>query len=118
MLNYILAQIGDGECPYVKILGISFYGLLDSGANKTFVNLEDWNLLKNLGVKLNKSQQISCRVANDAECTCIGSAVVPIRLRDVVKILEIFVFPNLRHTLVLGIDFWSRMGIVPDVRKG
>lgn len=46
-----------------------------------------------------------------------GPATVPIRLRNVVKVTEIYVFPNLRQSLVLGIDIWCRMGMVFDVRK-
>lgn len=120
MLNYILAQVGEGECPYVKvqIFGMSFYGLLDSGANKVFMNLNGWKILEGLGVKLDTSQTVTCRVANDSECICTGVITVPIQLRDVVKVIDIYIFPQLRHTLVLGIDFWIRMGIVPDVRKG
>lgn len=120
ILNYILAQVNEGECPYVNvdILGNNFYGLLDSGANKTFMGQSGWNILRNAGIKLDKSRNISCKVANDDSCTCIGVVAVPIRLRDVVKIIEIYIVPQLRHSLVLGIDFWVRMGIVPDVRRG
>lgn len=48
ILNYILAQVDEGECPYVNvdILGNNFYGLLDSGANKTFMGQSGWNILK------------------------------------------------------------------------
>lgn len=120
VLDYILAQVGEGECPYVKvdILGLSFYGLLDSGANKVFMNAEGWKMLQSLGVKLKSSQNVTCHVANNSECFCMGIATVPIRLRSVVKIIDIYIFPQLRHKLVLGIDFWIRMGIVPDMRKG
>ena len=45
-------------------------------------------------------------------------AIVPVRLRDVPKAMDIFIVPNIRHILVLGVDFWVRMGIVPDMRKG
>lgn len=120
VLDYILAQVGEGECPYVKveILGLPFYGLLDSGANKVFINLDGWNLLKSIGVKLTQPSNVTCRVADDSEYPCIGTVSVPIRLRGVVKVFDIYIFPKLRHKLVLGMDFWIRMGVVPDVRKG
>lgn len=115
-----MAQVGEGECPYVKvdILGISFYGLLDSGANRVFMNEEGWEMLQGLGLTLHSSEKLVCRIANDAECQGMGIASIPIRLRDVVKIIDVYIFPQLRHKLVLGIDFWIRMGIVPDMRKG
>lgn len=59
-----------------------------------------------------------CKVADGSECQCIGAACVPIRLRELIKIIDVYVMPNLRHNLVLGVDFWRRMGIVPDMRKG
>lgn len=120
VLDYILAQVGNGECPYVKveIFGISFYGLLDSGANRVFMNSEGWEMLRGVGLKLDSSRVVTCRVANDKECQCLGTVCVPIRLRDVVKIIDVFIIPQLRHRLVLGVDFWMKMGIVPDMRKG
>lgn len=94
------------------------FGLLDSGANRVFMNSEGWNALKRLGLKLQSSNTITCRVANDNECSCLGIVTVPVRLRDVVKVIDIFIIPQLRHKLVLGMDFWIRMGIVPDMIKG
>lgn len=39
VLDYILSQVGSCECPYVKvnIRGRNISGLLDSGANCTFM---------------------------------------------------------------------------------
>lgn len=82
------------------------------------MNSEGWEMLRSLGIKLACTENLLCRVADNSECQCLGIATVPIRLRDVVKIIDVYIFPNLRHKLVLGIDFWVRMGIVPDMRKG
>lgn len=121
MLDYILSQVDEGECPFVQvnIFGIPLFGLLDSGTNKVFMNLEGWQIFKNLGVKLVKpGGNVLCRVANNKECQCLGIVRLPIQLKQLVKVFEVYIFPELRHTLVLGIDFWKRMGVVPDVRKG
>ncbi|KAJ8979268.1 hypothetical protein NQ317_003819 [Molorchus minor] len=48
-------------------------------------------------------------------CECIGVLRTPVKLQDVEKIIDILVVPDLSHTLILGIDFWSRMGIVPNI---
>lgn len=82
------------------------------------MNLEGYEMIKNLGIKLNQSANLLCRVADDSQCQCLGVVTIPLRLRNVVKIMDVYIFPGLRHKLVLGIDFWIRMGIVPDVRKG
>lgn len=120
VLDYILAHVGEGECPYVKvnILGQDFFGLLDSGANKTFVGESGWKILQSLGVKLDLDKRVACTVATNDSCECIGVITVPVRLRDLVKVMKIYVVPQLRHSLILGIDFWVNMGIVPDMRRG
>lgn len=120
VLDYVLAHVGPGECPFLKvsILGLDFYGLLDSGANKNFVGEKGWNKLKNLGVNLDPNRTASCTVANNDTCLCIGIVCVPVRVRDVVKLIDLYIVPELRHELILGIDFWVKLGIVPDMRKG
>lgn len=119
-MDYILSQVGDGECPYVKvnICGRDFYGLLDSGANCTFMGKNGWKILQTLEIKLDCSKAVSCTVANSESCHCIGTISVPVKLRDVVKIISIYVVPSLRHELILGTDFWRAMGIVPELRRG
>lgn len=120
ILDYILSHVGPGECPYLKvdILGQHFFGLLDSGANRIFVGSGGWEKLKNLGLTLNTNRKTTCTVASDDTCECIGIVSVPFQLRGIVKLFDVYVVPRLRHELVLGIDFWKGMGIVPDLRRG
>lgn len=61
---------------------------------------------------------MSCTVANNDSCQCLGIVTIPIRLRDTVKLMDLYVVPTLRHSLISGIDFWVNMGIVPDMRRG
>lgn len=56
-------------------------------------------------------------MANSARSTCLGSISVPIQLVNTVKLLEILLVPEVLHTLILGIDFWKKMGIIPDLRS-
>lgn len=120
VLNYILSQAEKGECPYIKvtIFGREVYGLLDSGANRTFMNASLWSYLRGLGMTLSGSRTECHLAGNDVSVTCIGSVHVPIQLKDRVRSLEVVVVPDLRHTLVLGVDFWIKLGIIPDLRKG
>lgn len=120
VLDYILSHVGPGECPYLKveILGQQFFGLLDSGANKIFVGSKGWEKLKCLGVVLDKNRRTTCTVASDDTCVCIGIISVPFQLRGIVKLFNAYVVPTLRHELILGIEFWKNMGIVPDLRRG
>ncbi|KAG5870678.1 hypothetical protein JTB14_023894 [Gonioctena quinquepunctata] len=77
-----------------------------------------WKLLKDIGLStLDRTGVSSVTVANGDKCECLGVLHVPVRLKDPEKIIDILVVPDLSHTLILGVDFWVRMGIVPDLRS-
>lgn len=99
-------------------MGISFLGLLDSGATNTILGGPGWNLLRPLGLFLNTADVSSCTVANGDKCSIIGSLNLPVTLEGRVKIIKTLVVPGLSHTLILGADFWRRMGVAPDLRTG
>lgn len=113
-----MAHAHGDERPYVtvSIFGKELLGLLDSGASHTIIGGKGWELLKNIGlVHLESTNFKSVTVANGNSCACIGILRTPIRLRDVEKIIDILVVPDLNQTLILGIDFWLRMGIIPNL---
>lgn len=97
---------------------IPVYGLLDSGANRIVFGGSGWKLLQNLGVQLNSRDESQCVVANNTSSPCVGMVTIPIRLKGVVKTFDCFIVPSVRHSLVLGVEFWQQMGIVPDLRRG
>lgn len=108
------------ERPYLKVevLGRILLGLLDSGASRTVVGTIGYEQLKALNLELLPSSVNSCSVANGEECVVTGSFNVPFRLQDKVKVINVLVMPSLPHSLILGADFWRRMGVVPDIRRG
>lgn len=120
VLDYLLQQTSHGECPYINIsiYGMNITGLLDSGANKIFINEQLANILMNLGIQLNVVDNSSCTIANNQELNCVGYLTIPIKLETQVHLFDVFVIPELRHELVLGTIFWIKMGIVPDLRNG
>lgn len=119
VLNYILTQADANECPFiqVKLYDYACMGLLDSGADKIYINESIFELLKMFGVVFHPSQS-NCVVANNVTTECIGYMTIPIRLQHKVKIFDVYVIPQLKHRLILGALFWIKMGIVPDLRKG
>lgn len=119
ILDYIIAHAKADERPYlaVSILGKKLLGLLDSGASRTIIGKDGWRMLESL-CKLDTSQTTTCTVANGEICHSIGTICVPILLEDKVRIFNILVVPALPHTLILGLDFWQRMAIVPDLFNG
>uniref|UniRef100_A0A1Y1NGJ5 RNA-directed DNA polymerase n=1 Tax=Photinus pyralis TaxID=7054 RepID=A0A1Y1NGJ5_PHOPY len=120
ILDYIIAQGNKNECPYINIniLGKTFLGLLDSGANKTLINEYTWNILQSLNCKLDASRSTICTVANNDQCQCLGVVTVPVTLQNVTKLIEFYVIPELRQSVILGIDFWAKMGIIADISRG
>lgn len=118
ILDYVLAHAKDDERPYLNVLifGVPLLGLLDSGASRTIIGDNGWKVLKSL---CQLTPGISeCTVANGETCQVIGFVRLPIQLRERIVIIEALVVPSLSHSLILGIDFWSRMGIVPDLHAG
>lgn len=118
-MDYIIAHAQGDNRPYLKveIHGREFLGLLDSGCTTTVMGKSGWNILKSI-CKLQQSSSPSCTVANGDTCEVNGFVRVPIRLRDRVRIFDVLVVPSLPHSLILGMDFWYQMGIVPDLHSG
>lgn len=119
VIDYIVAHAKGDNRPYLKvqIYGREFLGLLDSGCTTTVLGNAGWEILKSV-CKLQPSTMNSCTVANGNLCEVKGYIRVPVRLRDRVRIFDILVVPTLSHSLILGIDFWCQMGIVPNLHSG
>nr|XP_022906017.1 uncharacterized protein LOC111417855 [Onthophagus taurus] len=105
--------------PYleVSILGRGIVGLLDSGATNTILGGPGIKILNRLSYVIEKCD-FTCRLANGEECMVTGRASIPVTLENRVRIIEVLLIPSLKHTLILGTNFWKRMGIVPDLRNG
>ncbi|KAJ8978886.1 hypothetical protein NQ317_008501 [Molorchus minor] len=105
--------------PYLEIsvLGYPILGLLDSGATNTIVGQSGLDILLNLGLRLDMSKKYYCKVANGQSCNTIGMVRTPVCLMGKVQILKNLVIPELSHKLILGMDFWLAMNIVPDLKQ-
>lgn len=116
ILDYILTHVKGDTRPYleVKIYGKPILALLDSGSTRTILGSHGWNMLKPF-CPINSNAPSDCIVANGQSCQGLGTTEVPIQLKDKVILLEVLVVPSLPHNLILGVDFWSKMGIVPDL---
>lgn len=119
ILDFILAHARNDERPYLEVVvyGKRILGLLDSGSSRTIIGYSGWEMLKNL-CSLNAASQTQCTVANGSTCKSIGSISLPLQLGDRMVLLDVLVVPELHHTLILGVDFWSRMGLIPDLYAG
>lgn len=120
ILDYLLQGLGNDVRPYLKvsILDNEVLGLLDSGASLTFLGKPGLELIERLGLRItNQDDNNNCILANGQHCRCTGYVMVPISLENKSCLVKAAVVPELPQCLILGIDFWSQMGIVPDIRN-
>ena len=116
----IFTKCNQDQRPYitVSILGLPMKGLLDSGASRTLVGAKGWRLLQYMGLKSDISSIGNVSVADGRPCEVIGKVELPVELEGKQKLLSVLIVPALDMPLVLGLDFWKSMGIVPDLTKG
>lgn len=119
ILDYILEHAQGEERPFLRlnILGIEILGLLDSGASRTFLGGKGWQSLQSLGIPLDRTVVKNCTIANGQICQSIGACELPMSLKGKVRLIQVLVVPSLATPLLLGVDFWKRMGVVPDLRR-
>lgn len=116
LLDYILSHAKGDTRPYlqVSIYGCVLLGLLDSGATSTIIGGPGWNILKSF-CRIEDCKQKSCLVASGQSCDILGMVTVPMALCSRVKIIKVLIVPSLPLSLILGIDFWKEMRIIPDM---
>lgn len=91
--------------------------LLNSGYSRTILGSQGWKILK-WHCQLNSKIKLNCTVVNGQTCSSFGVVEIPYQLRDKVITMQTLVVPELPHTLILEIDFWMRMGIIPELYSG
>lgn len=114
----MLEQVDGDERPYltVEVFGKELLGLLDSGASRTIIGSKGIKFIEELGLRIDRSKNSSCTVANGNRCQCIGVVNVPMCLKGRCHLIECLVVPEVSHLLILGADFWRTLGVVPDLR--
>lgn len=113
-----MARKQDGR-PHLKIslFGMTFTALLDSGASKSLIGGAGWRRIEKLNLPLQTEDSVKVTTANGTRVDVLGSVQIPVELAGKVKIIEFLVVPSLINPIILGIDFWESMSIVPDVKN-
>lgn len=78
---------------------------------------DGWRFLEDLGLKLLPLNGQMCTVANGQSCSVLGKVSVPFQLMNKVCLIDVLVLPQLSHRLILGIDFWLELRIIPDLNR-
>lgn len=116
-IDALFSTIGSDPRPYLKVsvYGINLVGLLDSGASQTVVGRAGWQKLSNLKLPLEKSIH-SVSLANGKRCDILGVVNLPINLSSKVRLVKCLVVLDIPDEIMLGIDFWRDMDILPSMR--
>lgn len=119
IIDYILSQTEKDNRPYltIDILGTEILGLLDSSSCRSILGKKGWNIFKELGLHV-ENLNLKCTVANGQTCSVLGSVNLPVKLQNKVHTIDFLIVPDLPHFVILGLDFWKIMGIVPNLREG
>lgn len=120
VLDYLFDCSSDDKRPHVNvnILGCTILSLLDSGASRTILGGKGWDILRSAGLRLCYNTRPVCSVANGKPVISLGTVSVPITIKDRTVTLEVLVIPEVTQALILGIDFWQSMEIIPNLSSG
>ncbi|BET00273.1 multicellular organismal development [Nesidiocoris tenuis] len=115
----ILAHLPNDARPYlvVDVLGVEVPGLLDSGSHRTIVGASGYKLIKNLGLKVFPSTTEAVSTASGEACHVQGILDLPLKLGTKSILIEALLVPAVRSSLILGLDFWRKMEIVPNLSR-
>lgn len=63
-----------------------------------------------------RDETFTCIAANGSECSSIGTITIPMTCKGKTKIFKVIVVPDIRQDIILGIDFWTEVGLQLDMR--
>lgn len=92
-------------------------GLLDSGSPITILGNNSHLLLMKHGFTLNEYNKIKGSVANGQSFEAIGTINLPVVFNNKRHSIIVHVIPSITQPLILGIDFWSKFNLAPDILK-
>lgn len=97
----------------VNILGVKLSGLLDSGASRTVLGDGYEKSFPNL--KVNSCGLDSVATAGGEKHKIIGVVEVPFQLGNEFQIVPTLLVPSIKSSLILGVDFWRKFRIRPQI---
>lgn len=100
----------------LEILGVSFVGLLDSGATISVAGPRFEKFVEK-GLIPAKPSAYSIRTADGTEHITTRALVLPITYCGVTHEIEVPILSSLQHDLILGVDFWQTFGIKPVIAE-
>lgn len=97
----------------MKISDIHLNGLLDTGSSATIIGKGCHNSLLEAGFKLETEALPRFLAASGQELESIGVIHLPLTFQNETHVLKTFIVPDVKHDLILGMDFWQIFGLLP-----
>ncbi|XP_043069923.1 uncharacterized protein [Drosophila bipectinata] len=112
----IRAAVSGDNRPFaiVEVEGNNIEGLLDSGASVSLLGEGCLELIEKLGLRREKTRAIM-QSAGGAKHQVLGKVYPEIRYQGQTHRIPILLCPSLKQKLYLGVDFWRKFHIAPEV---
>lgn len=106
----------DDPRPFVRIkVGKEMvFGLLDSGASISALGQGAEELLERNGLKWTKVRS-NVKTADGIQQQIIGKMALEIQYNGRTEVMTFFIVPSLKQPLYLGVDFWRKFKIAPQI---
>lgn len=70
-----------------------------------------------MGVNVDQSFAVKCTVANGQKSETLGTVEIPLCLEGKKKLMDFHVMPDLKHILILRLDFRCKIKIIPNLNN-
>lgn len=116
-IDYMLASHSGDSRPFleIRVFGAKVKALLDSGASKTILGKDGTWILEKFPVHCQRYETNFVETADASRHTISGEIKLQITLKGRTCELPVLVVPTLKHSLILGVDFWERMKLITNL---
>lgn len=104
------------ERPFANILisNENFFGLLDSGAGISALGRNCLNFIERNNITL-QPFRASISTADGSKNSIAGYCNLPVSYKGVTKNITFYAVPSLCQEVYLGLDFWQKFAIAPNI---
>ncbi|XP_041451796.1 uncharacterized protein K02A2.6-like [Drosophila obscura] len=113
----IRSALSQDDRPFTQVsLGsMKLMGLLDTGASVSLLGRGGKELIDELELKLQESTKSSVQTAGGTPHQILGHVTALMTYGGQKHTMELFLCPSLKQPLYLGVDFWQKFGLAPQI---
>lgn len=102
----------------LKILGLPFTGLLDSGATISVISKKFCDKIVAMGFKLQPIPKENISTADGTNHTINSMVHVPVEFLEGYKVISFYIMEYLQHDLILGMNFFESFNLAINANYG